>query len=197
MTTSVLRKSVTDLTRRKARSVFALLTLAIAVASVGIFAAPSLMDRAMQHEVRSNELPDVTLSTKPLSLTDAQIAAIGRLPNVTAAQAVSYFQTRVWIGARRATAIVIGIPTFAYQPVNVVAVADGEPPGTTTVLTDAQNAKQSRYDGRLGDTLRIVGAGGRDERVRISGTGRNLSAARWAAKLTRSFSTPPLRRSLG
>ena len=174
MTTSVLRKSVTDLTRRKARSVFALLTLAIAVASVGIFAAPSLMDRAMQHEVRSNELPDVTLSTKPLSLTDAQIAAIGRLPNVTAAQAVSYFQTRVWIGARRATAIVIGIPTFAYQPVNVVAVADGEPPGTTTVLTDAQNAKQSRYDGRLGDTLRIVGAGGRDERVRISGTGRNL-----------------------
>ena len=131
---------------------FALLTLAIAVASVGIFAAPSLMDRAMQHEVRSNELPDVTLSTKPLSLTDAQVAAIGRLPNVEAAQAVSYFQTRVWIGARRATAIVIGIPTFAHQPVNVVAVADGEPPGSAAVLTDAQNAKQSRYDGRPGDT---------------------------------------------
>ena len=32
------KKSVTDLTRRKARTVFAVLTLAIAVASVGIFA---------------------------------------------------------------------------------------------------------------------------------------------------------------
>ena len=64
MTTAVLRKSVTDLTRRKARSVFALLTLAIAVASVGIVAAPSLLDRAMQQEVRSIELPAVTLCTK-------------------------------------------------------------------------------------------------------------------------------------
>ena len=158
MTTAVLRKSVTDLTRRKARSVFALLTLAIAVASVGIFAAPSLMDRAMQQEIRSNELPDATLSTKPLALTDAHLAAIARLPNVKAAQAVSYFQTRVWIGARRETAIVIGIPTFADQPVNVVAVPDGEPPGPAAVLTDTQNAKQSRYDGGTGDTLRLVGA---------------------------------------
>ena len=89
MASAVLRKSVTDLTRRKASTVFAVLTLAIAVASVGIFAAPSLMDQAMQQEVRSNELPDVTLSTNPLSLTDAQVAAIGRLPNVEAAQAVS------------------------------------------------------------------------------------------------------------
>ena len=94
MASAVLRKSVTDLTRRKARTVFTVLTLAIAVASVGIFAAPSLMDQARQQEVRSNELPDVTLSTGPLSLTDAQVAAIGRLPNVEAAQAVSYFQTR-------------------------------------------------------------------------------------------------------
>ena len=61
MASTLLKKSVTDLTRRKARAVFAVLTLAIAVASVGIFAAPSLMDQAMQDEVRANRLPDLTL----------------------------------------------------------------------------------------------------------------------------------------
>ena len=38
MASTLLKKSITDLTRRKARAVFAVLTLAIAVASVGIFA---------------------------------------------------------------------------------------------------------------------------------------------------------------
>ena len=40
MASALLKKSITDLTRRKARTVFAVLTLALAVASVGIFAAP-------------------------------------------------------------------------------------------------------------------------------------------------------------
>jgi len=174
MTSAALRKSVTDLTRRKTRSALAVLTLAIAVASVGIFAAPTLMDQAMQQEVASNKLPDLTLSTPPLELTPAQIAAIGRLPNVTAAQAVSYFQTRVWLGARRSTAVVVGVPQFAHQPVNVVSVEDGLPPGSGAVLTDVQNAKQGRYEGGTGETLRVIGAGGQDRTVRISGTARNL-----------------------
>ena len=40
---AIVRKSVTDLTRRKARTFFTVLTLALAVASVGIFAVPGLM----------------------------------------------------------------------------------------------------------------------------------------------------------
>ena len=40
MTSAAVRKSLTDLTRRKARTFFTVLTLALAVASVGIFAVP-------------------------------------------------------------------------------------------------------------------------------------------------------------
>ena len=57
----MLRKSLTDLTRRKARTFFTVLTLALAVASVGILAVPALMQRAMDREVAANRLPDVTL----------------------------------------------------------------------------------------------------------------------------------------
>ena len=38
---ATVRKSLTDLTRRKARAFFTVLTLALAVASVGIFAVPA------------------------------------------------------------------------------------------------------------------------------------------------------------
>src|ERR1041384_4786265 len=112
MASATVRKSITDLTRRKARAVFAVLTLAIAVASVGIFAAPSLMDQAMQKEVQANKLADLTLSTKPLALTPAQLAALGRLPNVRAVGALSYLQTRVWVGERRVKALVVGVPNW-------------------------------------------------------------------------------------
>src|SRR5512146_1546713 len=117
MASAVLRKSVTDLTRRKARAVFTVLTLAIAVASVGIFAIPSLMDQAMQKEVQANRLPDLTLSTKPLVLSSAQLAALRRLPNVVAADGRSYFQTRAWVGERRVKAVVIAAPDFVRQGV--------------------------------------------------------------------------------
>jgi putative ABC transport system permease protein len=174
MRSTLLTKSVTDLTRRKARAVFAVLTLAIAVASIGIFAAPSLMDAAMQEEVRASRLADVTLQTKPLMVTSAQLGELARLPNVEGVQALSVVQTRVWIGERRQKAIVVGVPDYARQPVSRVAVTSGVPPQQGTVLTDVQNADGGRYDGGVGDTLRVVGVGDRVHEVRVSGVGRNL-----------------------
>jgi putative ABC transport system permease protein len=59
---AVARKSLSDLTRRRARSVFTVVALAIAVASVGLFALPTLMNRAMNREVAANKLADVTIT---------------------------------------------------------------------------------------------------------------------------------------
>ena len=75
---ALVKKSLTDLTRRKARSAFAILTLAIAVASVGIFALPALADRMMQKEIRSTQLADLVVYTKPLQIDRSQLAALGR-----------------------------------------------------------------------------------------------------------------------
>ena len=199
MATAVLKKSVTDLTRRKARAVFAVLTLAIAVASVGIFAAPSLMDQAMQKEVQANKLPDLTLSTKPLVVTPAQLVALGRLPNVQAAGALSYLQTRVWVGERRVKALVVGVPDYANQRVDVVSVVSGTTPSLGSVLTDIQNARKGRYSGKAGDTIRIVGVGDRSLTVPLSGVGRNLVGGQYASdgNVVVLYSTPALISKLG
>jgi putative ABC transport system permease protein len=174
MASTLLKKSITDLTRRKARAVFAVLTLAIAVASVGIFAASPLMDRAMQDEVRASRLADLTLQTKPLVVTRAQVAALGRLPNVEGVQPLSVVQTRVWIGERRQKALVVGVPDYGRQPVDRVAITSGTAPRAGTVLTDAQNASGGRYEGVAGDRIRVVGVGDRTHALRVTGVGRNL-----------------------
>ncbi len=55
---AVVRKSVGDLTRRRARAVSAVAALALVVASVGLFALPTLMSRAMNREIAANKLAE-------------------------------------------------------------------------------------------------------------------------------------------
>ncbi len=86
MVTSLLRKSVTDLSRRRSRTFFAVATLALAVAGIGLFATPALMNRAMSAQVAADRLPDLTVSTPPLVLDQAQLAALAAVPNVRAVE---------------------------------------------------------------------------------------------------------------
>ena len=174
MVTSLLRKSITDLSRRRSRTFFAAATLALAVAGIGLFATPALMNRAMSAEVAADRLPDLTISTRPLVLNHAQLAALAAVPDVRAVEPRSSFGGRVYIGARRAFAQVLGIPDFTRQTVNVVHVASGAAPKTGAVLIDAQNAKQGLLSVQAGQTLQIIAADGAVRSLQVSGEGRNL-----------------------
>jgi hypothetical protein len=88
----------------------------LAVASIGLFATPVLMNRAMNAEVAADRLPDLTISTRPLVLNDAQLSALAAVPNVRAVEPRSSFGGRVYVGARRAFAQVLGIPDFPGRP---------------------------------------------------------------------------------
>ena len=121
MLSTPVRKSITDLTRRKARASFTVLTLALAVASIGVFAVPAVMEQAMDREVAANRLADVTLTMKPLRLTARDLAALQRLPNVVAVEPRTTFATRVYVGSRRDEAMLIGVPDFGAQQTDVVA----------------------------------------------------------------------------
>ena len=116
---AVSRKSISDLTRRRARAVFTVAALAIAVASIGLFALPTLMNRAMNREIAANKLADVTVSVNPLPLSAAQARALGSLPNVAAFDPNSTFGTYVYKGPRT---FIIGKASFAHQTVDAVTV---------------------------------------------------------------------------
>jgi putative ABC transport system permease protein len=171
---AVLRKSITDLTRRKARSALAVLTLSLAVASIGIFAVPALMSKAMEREITRNRLADVTVTFRPLALSDAQLNALGRLPNVAALSPKTLFPTRIYVGDRRQKALIVGVPDFGRQRVDVVTVASGRAPIGGGVLTDIQNARKGKFTGRPGEVVRVIATDNSVQRLRVTGEGRNL-----------------------
>ena len=178
MLAALTRKSVSDLSRRRSRSVFVVLTLALAVASVGIFAVPQLMDRSMQAEVRAGKLPDLTVFTSPLALDRGQLDTLSALPNVRAVEPRSFFDGRIYIGARRAPVVVVGVPDFRAQRADVVHLAAGSVPAANQVLTELQNANQGVIDVHAGDTVRLVAASGLTVPLRVSGEGRNLNGGK-------------------
>ena len=175
---AILRKSLTDLTRRRARAFFTVLTLALAVASVGIFAVPGLMQQSMDREIAANKLADLTLQTKPLMLSDAQLQRLRALPNVEAVGVKSQFSTRIYVGARRQRALIMGVPDFDRQDVDVVTPISGSAPAAGTVLTDNQNASKGKFEGT---TVRVIAADGKVRTLPVSGEGRNLFGGSLAA----------------
>ncbi len=173
--TAAVRKSIRDLTRRKARTFFTILTLALAVASVGVLAVPALMAESMEREVAANRLPDVTVTMAPLVLSPADLAALRRLPNVADVEPRALLVTRVWSGERRERAVVVGVPDFGRQSVDVVSIDSGVAPGAGEVLTDRNNASRKSFDVAAGGVARVIGSDGQARRLRVSGVGRNLT----------------------
>src|ERR1700735_249328 len=85
------RKAWGDLTRHRARTLLAVGTLSIAIASLGFLAVPLLLNAAMHRQIASSHLYDVGISTSTLDLSPAQLHALGRLPGVAAVRpAVGY-----------------------------------------------------------------------------------------------------------
>lgn len=179
--TAASRKSITDLTRRKARALFTVATLAIAVASVGILAVPSLMEQTMDEEIAATRLADLTVEMRPVELGDAALRAVAAAPNVEAVQPKSIFSTRVLVGERRQKALVIAIPDYAEQPVDVISVTDGRAPRAGELLTDSQNASTDKIDAGAGDRLRVLAATGRAVPLTVTGTGQYLGGAELVA----------------
>ena len=152
MLSASARKSVKEVSRRPARMVFTVATLALAVASFGFLAVPTLIDGAMQEESRAGRLADVTLSFRPLPLTAEQLDALAALPNVEAVEARSGVDARVLVGERRARAYLIGVRDSrppARRP-RARGVGPAARPGEVTA--DVQDANVGLYGGDAGDT---------------------------------------------
>ncbi len=176
MSSALFRKSITDLTRRRSRTVFTVATLTLAVMSIGLFALPNLMDRSMRAAVVSDRLPDLTVYTRPLT-PGPRLTRLRALPNVLAVEAGSEFDGQMYVGARLAFVYVRGIPAFSNQQVDVVHLTSGSPPGNGEVLTDIRNGPQGLLHVRMGDTIKLLGANGTVQQLRVSGTAENLDGA--------------------
>jgi putative ABC transport system permease protein len=170
---SLTRKSWTDLSCRPARTILTVLTLALAVASFGILALPSLMNRAMNAEVTTARLYNLSIPVDDVSLSPAQLKQLASLPNIAALTARSSFATRATVGGRRVDAEIFGVPDFRNQPLDRIITAS--PPGPGQVLVDVQDAGRGIWHAKTGDTVQLQTANGSAQALTVAGSGRSLA----------------------
>ena len=169
------RKAWGDVTRHRARTLLAVCTLSIAIASLGFLAVPALLSAAMNRQIAGSHLYDVGISTSSLDLRPAQLRALGRLPGVAAVSpAVGYATTAT--SAAGPQDVELAGTALASAPVNTVALFTGRMPGPGEVVADAGNARATGFAVPNGGTIDVRAASGRLVRLRVSGTGLNLYA---------------------
>ena len=169
------RKAWGDLTRHRARTLLAVCTLSIAIASLGFLAVPALLNAAMNRQIAGSHLYDVGIFTSTLDLSPAQLRALGLLPGVAAVSpAVGYATTAT--SAAGPQDVELAGTDLASAPVNTVALFTGRMPGPGEVLADAGNARATGFAVPDGGTIDVRAADGRLVRLRVSGTGMNLAA---------------------
>ncbi len=169
------RKARGDLTRHRARTLLAVCTLSIAIASLGFLAVPVLLNAAMNRQIADSHLYDVGISTSTLDLSPAQLSALGHLPGVAAVSPAVGYATTV-TSASGPQDVELAGTALATAPVNTVALFTGRMPGPGEVLADAGNSRATGYAVGVGGTISVRAASGALVRLRVSGTGMNLAA---------------------
>jgi putative ABC transport system permease protein len=172
---TVSRKAWGDLTRHRVRTLLAVFTLSIAIASLGFLAVPALLNGAMNRQIAGSHLYDVGISTSTLDLSPAQLATLGHLPGVAAVSPAAGYATTVTSAAGPQDVELAGT-ALATAPVNTVALFTGRMPGPGEVLADAGNTRATGLSVPNGGTIDVRAASGRLVRLQVSGTGLNLAA---------------------
>ncbi len=174
MVSALTRKSVRDLSRRRARTVFTVLTVAFGVAGLGMLAISDLADQGVEEHIRETRMYNVRINMNDVPLNDTNLRELGQLPNVKAVDARAAHWTRMYIGERRAPAYILGIEDFGSQGLDLVSRVSGDLPGAMEVLTEESNSINGVFDGGAGDTFPVIDFGGQQVDLRVSGVGKCL-----------------------
>ncbi len=181
MVSSLLSKSLGDLRKRKSRTFFTVLTIVLGVAAIGMFAVVPLMNANMFHQLDRCNMHDSMYEVKDLELTTGDFSNLSNIENVNDVEGKYIFFTRMYIGERRADALVIGVEDFTDQQVDRIIRTKGSYPGQYEALTDDSNGRVKLLSGGSGDTIRLYDSNGVVRSVNITGNGYNNDYSQYPA----------------
>lgn len=174
MIPAITKKSYRDLSKRKARTIFTILTIALGVAGISMFAIVPLMDEAMEIEIREANIYNVQLNVADVELNETNIMDIEGIDNVESFEVRTGFFTKIYVGDRRNDAIFIGVDDFDNQEVDLVIKNSGEYPSDLEVLNEAANERSGVFNKKKGESVRVVAADGSEMNLGITGEAGSL-----------------------
>ena len=171
---ALLKKSWKDLARRKARTIFTIITVALGVTGIGLFAITPLADRAVQAELKAERMHNIGVRVTDVPLTAEQLHDLASLDNVAQMSPQTVLPLTMEIGGRRVTALLIGVPDYGNQAVDVIRVASGQAPRGMQVLTDQGNEANAVITVSEGDEITVKDPTGSTNDLRVTGVGKNF-----------------------
>ena len=171
---ALLKKSWKDLARRKARTIFTIITVALGVTGIGLFAITPLADRAVQAELKAERMHNIGVRVTDVPLTAKQLHDLASLDNVAQMSPQTVLPLTMEIGGRRVTALLIGVPDYGNQAVDVIRVASGQAPRGMQVLTDQGNEANAVITVSEGDEITVKDPTGSTSDLRVTGVGKNF-----------------------
>ena len=171
---ALLKKSWRDLSRRRARTIFTVLTVALGVMGIGLFAIVPLADRAVQSELTAENIHNVAIQLTNVTFTEGQMNNLAGVDNVDQVSIKGVLLLTIRVGERRNSALLIGVPDFDDQTVDVVRVTSGEAPRDMQILTDRGNQGNAVITLAEGDSIAMEDPTGRELVFEVSGVGKNF-----------------------
>lgn len=146
MFSAIARKSFGDLNKRKSRTIFTILTIALGVGALGMFAVVPLFDEAMADDIESSNMWNVRADMSATELTDFDIHQIESIDNVESVELKQQFFTKIYIGERRNDALFVGMNDISNMKVDRVEKTEGDFPGYMEVMTDNGNSRVDLFN---------------------------------------------------
>ncbi|MCJ7796382.1 MAG: hypothetical protein MUQ56_06390, partial [Thermoleophilia bacterium] len=171
---ALLKKSWRDLSRRKARTTFTVITVALGVVGIGLFAIMPLADRAVQSELAAEKMHNIGVRVVGVPLTAEQLDDLASLDNIDRMSPQAVLPVTIEIGDRRETALLVGIPDYDDQAVDVIRITSGEVPRGMQVLTDQGNTANAVISLSEGDSITVEDSKGGTHDLGVSGVGKNF-----------------------
>ena len=169
------RRSLRELTRRRARSLLTILTIAGAVAGIWLFSIPGNIDASLTKRAEVDGLHTIRLAPEVLDLTANQLDELSATPNVAALDVRTLGRTEMRIQDRTQGVVLVGVQDFTDQAVNIVTATEGSLPSQPGALvTDFENARSGRYTGAVGDTVALKSPNGPWTTFEVVGRGGTL-----------------------
>lgn len=171
---TIVKKSLRDLSKRKARTFFTVATVALGVMGIGLFAIFPLADQGAARVVEQQRLYNLQMSVSDVVLDETDLEVIRGIQNVESVDASTVYFTKMYIGERMNGAFLVGVRDYEDQRVNRVILGSGRAPGPYEVLTHWSNSLNGVYDGKAGDVFKVIDHTGSKVDLRITGVGRSL-----------------------
>jgi len=169
------RRSLRELSRRRARSLLTILTIAGATAGIWLFSIPGNIEASLSERATVDGMHTIRLAPEVLDLNDQQLDDLRATANVAALDIRTLGRTEMAIGERTQGVVLVGVADFGDQAVNIVSVEEGTLPARSgQLVTDFENARTGRYPGVIGDTLAIRSSNGSWISFDVAGRGGTL-----------------------